>query len=187
MTKNLVLLGMMGAGKSTVAMVLAERLRRPVVDTDAEVERIAGRAIPAIFDEEGESAFRRLERVAVDTVARQSDQVVSVGGGAVLDDASVIALRRSGVLVELRAPPGTLAARLASESGAPHTRPLLTGPDLVARVAELVRVRGPRYAEVADFSLDATADPAEVADEVLAWAASVPGVLSHDELGRATR
>lgn len=187
MTKNLVLLGMMGVGKSTIAMVLAHRLRRPLVDTDAEVERIAGRTISTIFDEEGEAAFRQLERLAVDVVARRSDQVVSVGGGAVLDDANVMALRSSGVLVELRAPLETLAARLASEQGPAATRPLLNGPDLTGRVAELSQVRAPRYAEVADFSLDATATPAEVADEVLAWAARVPGVLGRDEPGRAGR
>ncbi len=78
--KNLVLLGMMGTGKSTVAAIIAERLGRVHVDTDSEIERIAGKSIPAIFSEQGEPAFRRLERLAVDHVARRSDQVVSVGG-----------------------------------------------------------------------------------------------------------
>ncbi|MDQ3931322.1 MAG: shikimate kinase [Actinomycetota bacterium] len=184
MTKNLVLLGMMGVGKSTVAMVLAERLARPVVDIDAEVERMAGRPIATIFAEEGEPAFRLLERLAVADVSRHSHQVISVGGGAVVDDGNVVALRSSGVLVELRAPVETLTARLVSESGWSN-RPLLAGPDPAARIAELTRVRAPRYAEVADFSVDATATPAEIADHVLAWATNVPGILSRDELGRA--
>ncbi|MDP8927772.1 MAG: AAA family ATPase [Actinomycetota bacterium] len=184
MTKNLVLLGMMGTGKSTVAVVLAERLGRPLVDTDVEVERMVGRRIRTIFAEEGEPAFRRLERLAVANVARHSQRVVSVGGGAVVDDANVIALRSSGVLVELRAPVETLTARLATESRS-DDRPLLAGPDPTARIAELIRVRAPRYAAVSDFSLDAVATPAEIAEDVLAWAASIPGVLSHDELRRA--
>lgn len=182
MTKNLVLLGMMGVGKSTVAAILSERLRRPHIDTDAEVERLTGRPIPKIFVEEGEPGFRRLERLAVAKAARHSNHVVSVGGGAVLDDVCVEALRSSGVLIELRASVEALAARLTSEA---HNRPLLAGPDLTTRVAELVRVRAPRYEEVADFSVDASAKPIDIADKVLAWAAGVPGVLGRDELGRA--
>ncbi|MFN2556003.1 MAG: shikimate kinase [Nitriliruptorales bacterium] len=183
MTKNLVLLGMMGAGKSTVAMIVADRLGRPHLDTDSEVERMAGRPIPIIFEEEGEPAFRRLERLAVAHVSRHSNQVVSVGGGAVLDDACLEALRSSGVLVELRASSETLAARLATQARA---RPLLVGSDLPARVAELLELRAPRYALAADHSVDASGTPVEVAEAVLSWAASVPGVLSREEVGRAT-
>ncbi len=181
--KNLVLLGMMGAGKSTVAEIVADRLGRPHVDTDSEVERMAGRPIPTIFEQDGEGEFRRLERLAVARVARRYGQVVSVGGGAVLDDGCLKALRSSGVLVELRAPATTLAARLSSQAA---SRPLLAGPDLAARVEELMAVRGPRYARAADHIVDASGAPVDVAKAVLAWAASVPGVLSLAEAGRVT-
>ncbi len=180
--KNLVLLGMMGAGKSTVAKIVADRLGRPHIDTDAEVERRAGRPIAAIFEQDSEAVFRRLEKLAVTQVACHSNQVVSLGGGAVLDDACLEALRSSGVLIELRAPAETLAARLVSQ--APN-RPLLAGPDLPARVGELMELRAPRYEEAADHSVDASGAPVAVAEAVLAWAASVPGVLSLEEVGRA--
>ncbi|MDQ4129764.1 MAG: hypothetical protein M3133_02045, partial [Actinomycetota bacterium] len=89
----------------------------------------------------------------------------------------------SGVLVELRAPAATLAARLSSQAA---TRPLLAGPDLAARVGELMELRGPRYAQAADHSVDASGAPSDVAAAVLAWAANVPGVLSRAEAGRVT-
>jgi shikimate kinase len=186
-SRNLVLLGMMGAGKSTVAVLLGERLGRQVVDTDIQVEHIAGRPVAEIFAQEGEAAFRRVERLAIDQISRRADQVISVGGGAVLDDANVVALRSSGVLIELRAPADTLAARLtrqAAGSDPSASRPLLVGAELAARVAELSEVRAPRYAQVADHIADATASPVDVSEAILAWAASVPGVLLAEEQER---
>lgn len=190
MSRNLVLLGMMGVGKSTVAALLGERLGRQVVDTDTEVERIAGRSIASIFAEEGEAAFRRLERMAVERLAGRADQVVSVGGGAVLDDANVVALRSSGVLIELRAPPEALAARLIRQAAGEDpaaTRPLLTGAELADRIAQLVEVRAPRYAAVSDHWVEASAAPVDIAEEILTWASSVPGVLATVEWERVGR
>ena len=188
MTRNLVLFGMMGAGKSTVATVVAERLGREVVDTDREVERLSGRRVAEIFAADGEAGFRRRERLAVEQVARRADRVVSVGGGAVLDDRNVECLRSSGVLVELRAPVHVLVARLEGDSAnsgeADVARPLLDGADLADRVAELAALRGERYDAVADHVVDADASPVDVADAVLVWAVTAPGVLSDAELGR---
>ncbi|MBW3578284.1 MAG: shikimate kinase [Actinobacteria bacterium] len=183
MTRNLVLFGMMGAGKSTVARLVAARLGRAMVETDAHVERAAGRPIAEIFATAGEAAFRRLERDAVAGAARRTDQVVSVGGGAVLDDTNVATLRATGVLVLLDTPPDTLTARLIRD--ADH-RPLLHTPDLAGRVAELAAARGPRYAHVADHVVDATAAPADVAAAVVAWAADQPDVLADHERAKAT-
>ncbi|HWP34554.1 MAG TPA: shikimate kinase, partial [Thermodesulfobacteriota bacterium] len=91
--RNLVLVGLMGAGKSAVGRALAARLGRPFVDTDALVEARAGRPIPAIFAAGGEAAFRALEREVVAEVASRGGQVIATGGGAVVDPASRAALR----------------------------------------------------------------------------------------------
>src|SRR5579862_9707032 len=85
-TEHLLLVGMMGAGKSTVARLVATRLDRPWVDTDREVERLAASSVPEIFSARGEAAFRALESEALaDVLSRPDPAVVSVGGGAVLD------------------------------------------------------------------------------------------------------
>src|SRR4249920_2152552 len=95
----IVLTGFMGTGKSEVGRRLAKRLGRAFVDTDQLVEARAGKTIAAIFAEDGEAAFRVLERDAVDTAAARGEAVIAVGGGAVLDAANVARLRAAGVLV----------------------------------------------------------------------------------------
>lgn len=207
MSRNIVLIGMMGAGKSTVGRVLAERTGRELVETDVEVERSAGRPIAAIFAADGEDTFRRLERDAVASAAAHDGRVVSVGGGAVLDQSNVAALRDTGVLVWLRVPAGTLIERLRRTDHA--ERPLLDvadpddprgvaprtdGPetetpaadelDAAARIRRLAAARAPRYAETADHTVEAMDSPEAVADEILAWTATRADVLSGDERRR---
>jgi shikimate kinase len=139
--RNVVLVGLMGAGKSVVGRGVARKLGRPFVDTDAEIERRAGRSIPALFATEGEVPFRALERAAVAEVAARARQVVATGGGAVADPANRDALRRTGFVVYLAARPETLAARVGEGEG----RPMLEGGDPVARIRELLARREPAY------------------------------------------
>ncbi|HEY8368347.1 MAG TPA: shikimate kinase [Thermodesulfobacteriota bacterium] len=139
---NIVLVGFMGAGKSAVGRSLARRLGRPFVDTDREVERRAGRTIPAIFAAEGEPAFRALEREAIAETAARRGLVVATGGGAPVDPANLAALRASGFVVYLAARPETLLARVGAGEG----RPVLAGADDPAvRVRELLERREPAY------------------------------------------
>ena len=177
--RNIVLVGLMGAGKTTVGRLLAERLARPFVDTDALVEAEAGRPVSEIFATEGERGFRQREAAAVRRVAALRGQVLAVGGGAVLDPANVTHLRGTGDLVLLDAPAGTLAERVGDAAG----RPLLTGAEPVAdRLAELRSERDAAYRAAAEHAVDtAGRTPEQITEDVLAWARTRPGLLTRPE------
>jgi shikimate kinase len=152
--ERLFLVGMMAAGKSTVARLTAKQLGWPWVDTDDLVVRETGTTIPDLFARHGEPYFRRQEARALESV-RQSQEslVVSVGGGVVLDPDNRHALRESGTVVWLRARPETLIARVRDGAG----RPLLAGDTPEARVETLRALdaqRRPLYEEVAQEIVD---------------------------------
>lgn len=180
--RNLVLVGLMGVGKSTVGRILAQRLERRFVDTDADVEAAAGTTVAELFATVGERHFRALEAERVRHVAALRGQVIAVGGGALLNPSNVTHLRGTGDLVLLDAEPAELAARIAAEDqGA--SRPLLTGGAPEARLAELRAQRDAVYAAAASHVVDTTGrTPEEVAGEVLTWAALVPGLLTREEV-----
>ncbi len=176
--RNIVLIGLMGVGKTTVGALLAERLARPFVDTDDLVEQEARMAIADIFAASGERHFRQLEAAAVRRVAALRGQVVAVGGGAVLDPANVAQLRSTGDLVLLDGMPTELAARV----GQATTRPLLADEDAAGRLALLRTERAAAYTSAAVAVIDTTGrSPEEVADAVYAWAQRQPGLLSREE------
>jgi len=163
--KHLVLVGLMGAGKSTVGRACATRLGRPFVDTDALVEQQVGLTVDEIFRRDGESGFRVLERAVIaDVCASPEPLVVACGGGAVLDPENRRALRDAGVVVWLRAPAATLARRVGNGS----TRPLLRN-DPEGALRRLEQLREPAYEAAAHLSVstDGVAVDA-VADTVLA-------------------
>lgn len=175
MAERLLLVGMMGAGKSTVGRLLAARLGWRHVDTDAEIVRASGATVPELFATGGEPAFRRLESAALAAVLAEAPPcVVSVGGGAVLDAANRVALRGAGTVVWLRAGPDTLAARVGGGRG----RPLLDGSgDAAGALARIEAERRAVYSEVADAVVDVDGlDPAAVAERVLAL---VPAAGGH--------
>lgn len=158
--RPIMLTGFMGTGKSEVGRRLAQRLGRAFVDTDHLIEERAGKRVAAIFAEDGEPAFRALERAAVAEAAGRGGAVVAVGGGAVLDPENVRRLRASGILVHLTARPEVVLARV----GDGGTRPLLAH-DPEGAVRKLLAERGPAYAAAADLTVD-TSDRA--ADEIVA-------------------
>ena len=124
--RHLVLVGLMGVGKTTVGKQCAERMGRPLVDTDELVVASAGIPFDEIWSSEGESGFRARERVAVaDAAASPQPLVIACGGGAVLDADNRRLLRGSGCVVWLEASPTALASRLADDD----SRPLLAGGD----------------------------------------------------------
>ncbi len=164
MPDRLLLVGMMGAGKTTVGERCAARLGWRYLDSDAQVMAETGRTVPEIFAEDGEAAFRAEEsRVLAEAVSGPEGVVVSVAGGAVLAGANRGLLQRSGTVVWLRADPAVLAARVGTGEG----RPLL-GDDPAAALAALDVVRRPLYGAVADAVVDVDAlAPDEVVDRVL--------------------
>lgn len=164
--RALLLAGMMGSGKSTVGRALAARLARIFVDTDAEVERRAGRSISDIFSAEGESGFRRRE-TAVLVGLRGSRAVVALGGGAVLDARNREILSELGTVVWLDAGVETLSARI---EGA-EDRPLLAGmgrADRGARLSSLLEQRREAYATASVRVETDGRSVEEVCDAVLA-------------------
>ena len=148
--RKLLLIGMMGAGKTTTGRLLADRLGWPYLDSDDEIERQTGRTVPQIWKEDGEPAFRAEEsRVLAEACARTGPAVISVAGGAVIDLENRALIRQSGLTVWLRAEVNTLALRVGTGAG----RPLLEGGPSAA-LNRLSAQRAPVYAELADLVFD---------------------------------
>jgi shikimate kinase len=160
-----VLVGLMGAGKTTVGQRCAELLERPFVDTDELVVAAAGVPFDDIWAAEGEQGFRARERVAVaDAAASPTPLVISCGGGTVLDADNRRALRAHGVVVLLTASSAALASRLSSDD----SRPLLIGGDKAATLERLSAVRQPAYEAAAHLEVDTERRSVdEVADAVV--------------------
>ncbi len=145
------LVGMMGSGKSTVGRIVAERMRRPLRDSDADVERRTGQSVPAIFAARGEPAFRAEERAALYAALTSSVRsVIAVAGGAVLDPETRRRLRSAGIVVWLDVASYALAARVGAGIG----RPLLE-VDPAGALQRLDALRRPVYRELADVAVQA--------------------------------
>lgn len=149
--RHVVLVGIMGVGKTTVGRRLAKELQRPFADTDEQIELHAGRTIPEIFRAEGEAAFRRLEvEVVADLLGRDRPLVVAAGGGVVTGAENRALLARNAFVVWMQASAEFLAGRTD-----PTHRPLLAqDPDPAAALERLVAERAARYREVADVVVD---------------------------------
>jgi shikimate kinase len=148
--KHLVLIGLMGAGKTTVGQRCATELGRAFVDTDDLVTAQAGATVPEIFAAEGETGFRRREQAAIgDVVASPEPLVIACGGGAMVDPENRRAVRKaSAFVVWLAGTPGELAARVERDGTA--TRPLLAGGPAVATLMRLEALRAGAYEDAAD-------------------------------------
>ena len=148
--RNVFLVGMMGAGKTTAGRMLARRLKRAFLDSDHEIERRCGVKVPVIFEIEGEAGFRQREAALIAELTAREDIVLATGGGAVLSQANRRHLAARGTVIYLHAPPAALYERVRQD----RNRPLLATADPRARLEELYAVRDPLYREIADIVVD---------------------------------
>lgn len=147
---NIFLVGLMGAGKTSVGRLLAKDLRMTFVDCDHEIEKRTGVTVSVIFEIEGEEGFRRRESTLLHELVRAPNVVLATGGGVVLRQENREALARHGFVVYLRASVDELWQRTRHD----RSRPLLRTEDPRARLAELFEQRDPLYREVADITVD---------------------------------
>lgn len=159
---NIILIGMMGTGKSTVGRLVADHLNYSLVDLDAEIERMAGKSIPEIFAADGEGCFRDIETAALRAVLQRTSQIIATGGGAVLRPENCEAMKRGGWVVALTADADTIVERVRGDAN----RPLLAG-NVEERVQSILMERADKY-RFADLMVDTAGLKAdEVAAEIL--------------------
>ena len=157
MRKPVLLIGMMGCGKSTVGRLLAERMRLPLIDLDEEIARAAGKTIPEIFAQEGEAGFRARETAALERALAWGDGVIATGGGIVTRAENIRMMREKGVVVWLCRPLEDMIADVRQD-----TRPNLAG-DKAERMRTLYGQRERLYAAAAHLSFDNRMPPEESA------------------------
>lgn len=176
--RTVVLVGMMGSGKTAIGRTLAERLNVPFVDSDAEIEVAANASIAEIFEKSGEDFFRDREAEVIERLLQSDPCVLSTGGGAYLADRNRAAISEHGVAVWLDADLDLLWERVRHKD----TRPLLRTPDPRKTLGEIFDARAPIYAQA---DLRAVANPAfsidEMTDAVLHVLASRPDVLESEK------
>lgn len=149
--RNVILIGFMGCGKTSVGLKLSYRLRRTVIDTDKEIEREEKRTISDIFATDGESYFRDRETACLkNLIAGANNQIISVGGGLPLREENRRLLHELGQVFYLRAAGETIYERVKGDT----TRPLLQGDDPQAKIDTLLRERDPLYRAAADVVIE---------------------------------
>lgn len=149
--KNVILIGFMGCGKTTVGIRLSYRIRKVLEDTDKRIEREQGRTISEIFETEGEPYFRDLETALLHKLLQEKYQrVISTGGGLPVREENRRLLRELGTVIYLRIKPETVYQRLKNDK----TRPLLQVEDPLAKIRELMEQRMPLYEQAAHIVID---------------------------------
>ncbi len=163
---NVVLIGYRGTGKSTVGKLVAARLGRVLVSTDAEIMKSLGQSIPEIVEQHGWEYFRDRETKICQDLAGRDGIVIDTGGGAILRSQNVEGLKRTGKLFWLTAPVETIAKRI----GADTQRPSLTGTkSFLDEIQDVLRERTPKYQAAADYIIETDGkSTTQVAEEILA-------------------
>ncbi|NDE91381.1 MAG: shikimate kinase [Alphaproteobacteria bacterium] len=162
MNKTVVLVGMMGAGKTALGRQLAQRLGMPFLDVDAEIEKATGMRIAHIFEEQGEPAFRTYERNKIAKLLAGEPCVLSTGGGAILDEITRTLIAEKAIVIWLKARIETLLGRVAKDKN----RPLLKTDDPATRMRQLLEMRTPFYA-LAPIHIDTDLKPFEETVEAM--------------------
>ena len=160
---NLALIGFMGTGKSSVGRLAAAHLRYEFIDTDDLIEQRARKPITAIFSEQGEAAFREIERQLVEEMTDWRRKVISTGGGLAANEANLASLKQHALVICLWASPEEIWERVRDQA---H-RPLLQGPDSLGRIRELLEQRTPFYRQADVLVNSGMRSAREVAQQVL--------------------
>ena len=162
--KNIVLVGLMGSGKSAIGRTIAKKLGRRFIDTDRYIERKSGKTIAEIFDEGTENKFRIFEKEVIKKISQYVGIVIATGGGAIKDPENFRYLKESGWIIALYASPATLYKRIEGK----RIRPLLLNEgDPLKKLEEIFNERKTMYAQ-ADFQVDTEGKEIEqIADEII--------------------
>jgi len=150
--KNVILIGFMGTGKSSIGKLLAQKLKWNFVDTDSLIGKSAGMTISEIFTKKGEPKFRDMESDILQQVLSKENQVISTGGGIVLREENMNRMKQNGIIIALSATPEIIFARTRHRK----TRPVLGDEPTLDRVKEILNFRSSLYAQ-ADFSINTSA------------------------------
>ena len=155
---NIFLIGLMGAGKTTVGKLIAKNLGKSFYDTDHVIEQRTGVKIPTIFELEGEAGFRKRETSTLEELAQQDNIVLATGGGAIIAPENREILKKYGYVIYLRANVNELYLRTRNDKN----RPLLQNVDVKARLEQLFHARNPLYTETANLIVDTGHQPVAV-------------------------
>jgi shikimate kinase len=153
---NIVLIGYRCSGKTAVGSLLAHELGMDFVDTDVLIEEDAGESIEKIISTKSWNHFRKLERDVVKRTLKKDHQIIATGGGVVVNQENVKALKKDGWVVWLDAEPNVLKERMNKEQQSGTIRPSLTGVDPLVEIEEVMNARRPMYQEAGDFVVDTT-------------------------------
>ena len=177
--ENIILVGPMGAGKSTIGRLLAKELRLPFRDSDKEIEQRTGASIPLIFDVEGESGFREREHAVITDICQMQGVVLATGGGAVLRQDNRWVLRDGGRVIYLC----TSVEQQLDRTSRDRNRPLLQAPNPREILVGLMAVRDPLYREIADIIVETDERPPRLV--VMEILDQIHGLSPRESLGRS--
>lgn len=162
---NIILIGFMGCGKTSIGIRLSYRMHKTLIDTDKMIEKLKNITVSEIFEQDGEEAFRQMETESLQKLLEEADnKIISAGGGLPLRSENRELLRKLGKVVYLRVTAETVCQRLADDT----SRPLLQGEDQYIRVSELLKKRSSVYESAADVIIDVDGKTfEEVMDEII--------------------
>ena len=170
MTGNIIFIGFMGAGKTSVGRAVSRRFHMDFLDTDEYIEEKAGMSVSEIFRTAGEDGFRRMETEALQALEKEAENcVISAGGGLPLREENRELLKKLGTVIYLKVSPETVKERLKGDT----TRPLLAGPDPEKKIRELLEYREPLYEQAAHYIVDVNGRAPEATGEEAAQKAGI--------------
>ncbi len=166
MKSNIVLIGFMGTGKSTVGKILAEKLSKDFIEMDDIISQKANKSIPEIFSQDGEISFRELEMQVAKELSGKKNKIISAGGGLVLNKLNIDYLKKKSILVLLRANPKEIFKRISKDGK--EKRPLLDNIDPVKEIKLLLDYRQYFYNSAAEITVSTNnKDPNQIASEII--------------------